>query len=196
MEGRSGIPEQYWELMDQYRDELVGQALAIIGNREDAEDIVQQTFCDAFRDQEKIPQSGSMCAWLRSINRCNALTRVRDRRSESKRMTAQKQQAPEDTFTTGGFSLVELRESMAGAVETLPPILRVVVELRYWKNMSIKEISDQLNIPQGTVQRRLFDATRVLHRTLKKHFDSTQPRPPGSQAADGMDEENNSGELQ
>ena len=53
-----------------------------------------------------------MSAWLRSINRLNALTRLRSKRTDSKRIILQKQQSLESTYTTGGFSLIELREAM------------------------------------------------------------------------------------
>src|SRR5882724_8717440 len=109
------LPPQYWELIERYRGELTNQALAIVGNLQDAEDIVQETFCEAFRDSEKLREARSLGAWLRAINKNKALNRVRYKRQESKRIIA----APR-MDTTGGFSVLEMRESVAKAIEELP----------------------------------------------------------------------------
>jgi RNA polymerase sigma-70 factor (ECF subfamily) len=167
----ASIPEEYWELIAQYREDLIGQAAQILGNRVDAEDVVQETFVDAFRDCKKLPAAGSIGAWLRQINRCNALNH---RRGSSRliKLAGQKQQElPEQTFTTGGFSVVDLRESMRKALGDLPEQLRAVVELRYWEQLSFSEIAQRLQIPMGTVQSRLFDASNRLYVKLKTNFE-------------------------
>jgi RNA polymerase sigma-70 factor (ECF subfamily) len=180
MDWRQGIPERYWALTEQYREELIRHAQSFTGNREDAEDVVQQTYIDAFKDPSKLPLEGSLGVWLRSLNRNNALSYVRSKRRDSKRIDLKKEREPEDTFTTGGFSAMELRDSMSKAVDALPENLRTVVELRYWASLSIKEIAERLNLPQGTVQRRLFDASRQLFTKLESNFrtQATQQQNP------------------
>jgi RNA polymerase sigma-70 factor (ECF subfamily) len=170
------IPEEYWELIAQYRADLLTQAAQIIGNREDAEDCVQETFCDAFRDCKKLPATGSIGAWLRSINRCNALNHRRGSSRLIKVVGKKQHDLPEQTFTTGGFSVVELRESMRKALGDLPEQLRAVVELRYWEQLSFVEIAERLQIPLGTVQSRLFDASNRLYAKLKTNFDKGDVR--------------------
>src|SRR5476649_1375230 len=103
---RSEIPEQYWELVDRYRPELLSQARAITGSAEDAEDVVQETFCEAFRDPQKLADAESIGARLRLINRHNALNRIRDGRRASSRILKKKEGAPETLFTTGGFNVL------------------------------------------------------------------------------------------
>ena len=109
-------PDEFWELLEKFRPELIGQAQSILGNREDAEDAVQETFIAASRDCKKLPQQG-LGAWLRSVNRANAVDRLRGRRSDSRRIQRKAEQLPEDTFTTGGFSRLELRDSLAHAIQ-------------------------------------------------------------------------------
>lgn len=162
---RGDIPEQYWELIEKYRPELIAQAAAILSSREDAEDVVQETFCDAFRDPEKVASAGSIGAWLKSINRCNALNRWRDMRAGSK-AEVKLQATPEQTFTTGGFRLLELRDSVGKALNTLPPQLREIVVLRYWQHLSYKEIAEKLNMPIGNVGGLLMDASVRLYAKL------------------------------
>src|SRR5690349_4515207 len=127
MDFRAGFPKEYWELIDRYRSELINQAVAILSSYEDAEDVVQETFCEAFRDGNKLAEVRSIGAWLRNINRCNALSRVRHKRRDSKRKKiSQRIKLDEKTFTTGGISALGVRESVAKALETLPPNARSV----------------------------------------------------------------------
>lgn len=171
IELRSQIPEQYWELIDRYRPELVAQALSILNSREDAEDVVQETFYDAFRDTQKLSQASSIGSWLHSLNRCNALNRLRDKKRASGRMEKQMAEAAQ-TFTTGGFSVVELRDSVAKAIRGLPDNLQSVIKLRYWEGLNCKEISARLTMPEGSVKRLLFDANNRLYDKLKAQFES------------------------
>ena len=166
-----GVPEKYWDMIDRYRDELILHAASILNNREDAEDVAQQTFCDAFRDCEKLPRTGSVGAWLREINRCNALNYLRDKGRAAKRADRKREENPDRTFTTGGFSIIELRELMVQAIKELPENLQKVVELRFWENLSFKEIAARLRLPLGTVQSRLFDASNRMYQKLYGHFE-------------------------
>ncbi|MCW8133857.1 MAG: RNA polymerase sigma factor [Planctomycetota bacterium] len=172
------IPAQYGELIERYRGELVNQALAICGTVEDAEDVVQETFCEAFRDPQRLASARSLGALLRSINRANALNRVRDRKRESAKPGRRQIEAPARAVTTGGFSLLELRDSVAKAIETLPPNLRTIVVLRYWQHLSYEEIAEKLKVPPGTVGRLLYEATLALYDRLKPHLETPAPAAP------------------
>jgi RNA polymerase sigma-70 factor (ECF subfamily) len=164
----SDVPEQYWELVEKYRSELVAQATSILGSAEDAEDVVQETFCEAVRNPEKLTQAGSIGAWLRSINRCNALNRVRDNRRSTNKAESKRLQAPDKALTTGGFSALELRETLSKALDTLPPTMKSVIEMRYFEQLSYKEIADRLGMPIGNVGGLLLDASVRLYAKLKE----------------------------
>jgi RNA polymerase sigma factor (sigma-70 family) len=176
---RQDIPQKYWETIERYRDDLVGQARAILGSVDDAEDVVQETFCEAFRDSGKLSQVRSIGAWLRTVNRCNALNRLRDRRRERSNNDRKQEQAPDKTFTTGGISALETCDTVTRAIETLPLDLRKVIVLRYWRHHSYKEIAQQLKVPPGTVGRMLYEATMQLYEKLKTHV-NTLPENPRS----------------
>jgi RNA polymerase sigma-70 factor, ECF subfamily len=187
---RQDIPPQYWETIERYREDLVNQARAILGSLEDAEDVVQETFCEAFRDGEKLAQVRSIGAWLRTVNRCNALNRLRDRRRENDNNDRKNEQAPDRTFTTGGMSAVEMCDSVTRAIETLPLELRKVIVLRYWQHLSYKEIAAQLHIPAGTVGRMIYDASMQLYEHLKTHAEALPAQGNAPQkTADAEDSE-------
>ncbi len=183
----SSLPDKYWRLIETYRAALMNQALAILGNFDDAEDVVQETFCDALRGQSKLMLAQSIGAWLRSLNRGNALNRLRTRRGESARSSRKQQYDPDRTLTTGGFVRMDVHESVARAIEKLPDDLRSVVILKYWEHLPNDEIARRLEISGMTARRRLYEASTHLFKILNVQFPA-QARPgaagrPGHEGA-------------
>jgi len=166
MNSPEGVPQAYWELVNQYRDELVAQAHAILNNIEDAEDVVQETFAEAFRNTDKMNNAESLGAWMRTVNRCNALNRIRTRSRERKKSARLQRIEPAKNHTTGGINALEIRDQVNKAMQTLPASMREIVRLRYWENLSYKEIGDILKIPIGTVMSRLARARGKLKQYL------------------------------
>lgn len=182
--GDGNIPDEYWSMIEKYRPELLQQAQAILGNREDAEDVVQETFCDAVRDPSKLTQARSLSAWLKAINRCNALNRARGKRHDSSRMINVRNMEPERTFTTGGFNMLELRESVNIALAGLDPELQKIVRLRYFEHLSYKDIADRLHMPIGNVGGLLMDASVKLYAKLKLQLPTTPEKQPDTTGDD------------
>lgn len=170
-------PDAFWELLEQFRPELLAQAQTIVCQREDAEDVVQETFIAVSRDHLKLPQKG-LRAWLRSINRANAVDRLRGKKTDSQRRLRRAQQIPEDIFTTGGFSQIEMRDSLKSAIQSLPENLRQLVELRFFKHFSYKQIAQKLNTSIGNVSWLLMDASAALYARLNGHLSPETAQPP------------------
>src|SRR3990172_9549596 len=119
MGDNAGLPDAYWELVAQYRSLLLNQAVSILNDLQDAEDVVQETFCEALRSGEKLAEVRSLGAWLRTINRANALNRLAERRNRQKQEEARRADPTEKRNTTGGFNALEIRESVCKALEKL-----------------------------------------------------------------------------
>lgn len=194
MDSESKIPESFWELVEQYRAELLNQALMITGTMADAEDVVQETFCEAMRGREELAKVRSVRAWLRAINRANALDHQRNRKRDVDRTKRKQQQAPDRAVTTGGFSMLELRDSVAGAIDTLPPKLRTVILLRYWEQLSYDEVASRMNVTPSAVWHLLHDATLKLYGRLKVHVDAPQAAPSTSSPTEQDEDESKEGE--
>ena len=178
MNSSSGLPEQYWELVEQYRAELIADAMSIVGAREDAEDVVQETFCEAFKQPEKLTNAASIRALLLSINRCNTMDRARNKKRDSHRIIRKLQNDPGEMATTGGFSGLERADFVAGAIEGLPAKMRSVVVLHYFQHLTYKEIAGRLKMPPGTVGRLLYEASQVLYSKLEIHVDRANAKNP------------------
>jgi RNA polymerase sigma-70 factor (ECF subfamily) len=173
------LPEQFWQLIERYRAELLNQALSILGSIADAEDVVQETFCEAFQHSQKLEQARSLGAWLRAINRSNALNRLRDRKRDL--TFGSKNPAETGTATTGGFSGIDLRETIAKLIDELPANLRQIIVLHYWEHLSYEEIGRRLNLPTGTVGWLAYEATMKLKGKMKIYLDAPPPGPKGEE---------------
>ena len=165
------FPAEYWELIELYRGKLVSQALSILGNHADAEDVAQETFSQAFRQREKLSNAESVGAWLMAVNRDNALMRVRSKKRSSDRLGRKQRVLPGRSVTTGGFSGIELRDLLTRIISTLPPEARAVTVLRFIENRSHKEIAEALNVPLGTVASLICNATQLLYERMKSRVD-------------------------
>jgi RNA polymerase sigma-70 factor (ECF subfamily) len=138
-----------------YRDRYLGfrNALApIVGSQEAAHDVVQEAFAIALRDSRKLRRQASLAPWVWRIAYRLAL-RARAPRFE---------ELPDDLSV-----LDEHRDpALAAAIHSLTPRRRLVVFLRYFAGFSYAEISESLEISEGTVAATLAQAHAALHHDL------------------------------
>ena len=191
LERPADIPEKFWELVDRYRGELLNQALAITGSFDDAEDVVQETFCEAFRDHQKLSQVRSFRAWLRTVNKTNALNRVRSKKHDSKRIDRKQLLAPEANVTTGGFTTLEVSDMVAKAIEGLSADQRTVVIMHFYEHLTHDQIAERTQISARTVRRLLYDASLMLHNKLKVHLAPGQENSASDQTDQASPSEDN-----
>ena len=176
------VPEPFSIQLESYRTALLQQAYLIIGNHADAEDAVQETLISAMREHARLTQTG-LGAWLRSVNRANAVDCLRGKRTDSRCIQKKKQQASENTFTTGGFSQLELHDSLSRAIHTLPANLQEAVNLRFFEHLSYKQIAERLRIPIGNVSALLMDASAALYARMRDQINTAPPLREGETQA-------------
>jgi RNA polymerase sigma-70 factor (ECF subfamily) len=145
-------------------------ACLILGNRQDAEEAVQEAFLRAWRFRDSLP-SGSECRrWLYRVvvNTCYSKLRTeiphRDRRANADALDGVS--ASEDAASDLAIS-----HDVLTALRDLPVALRVVVVLRYYADLSEREIATAIGRAPGTVKSRLHEARRRLatHPSLARH---------------------------
>ncbi|MCZ7646346.1 MAG: sigma-70 family RNA polymerase sigma factor [Planctomycetota bacterium] len=170
-----GVPhDHFWQLVERFRADLVNQAVGILGNRPDAEDVAQDSLCIAFRNLGQLQDPLKLGGWLRSINRNNALLMLRRRRVERLQTRGQLDaQLPAPATTPTGTKLEaagrrQTMDKVARAVDSLPEPFREIVVLRYWERLKNPEIAARLGIPEGTVKSRLARADRILVKALHR----------------------------
>ena len=140
-------------------------ACLILGNRADAEEAVQEAFLRAWRFRDSLADVPSIRPWLYRVvvNSCYSKLRReiphRDRRAgdEPLRNVAAEGVGPEASAERG-----EVADTVLAALARLPMSLRVPVVLRYYADLSERDIARAIGRRQGTVKSRLHEARRRL----------------------------------
>jgi len=153
-----GDPAALAELYDRYADLLYSLALRIVGSASDAEEVLQDSWLQAWRSARSYdPARGAVGAWLVTIARTRALDRLRSlgsrRRAEgAATVEAAADPPPPASDPATGYARRALRKDVATAITALAPQQRQVVELAYFEGLSQSEIAARLNAPLGTVK--------------------------------------------
>ena len=143
----------------------VRTAYLILGNRPDAEDAVQESFLRAWKFRDSLATGSSFKPWLYRVvvNACYSKLRQeiphRDRRADDGAL-AHIPGPGSDPDTTAERS--EVADTVLEALQLLPASLRVPVVLRYYTDLSEREIAQAIGRRPGTVKSRLHEARRRL----------------------------------
>jgi RNA polymerase sigma-70 factor (ECF subfamily) len=175
----AGDEEAFATLYHQYKNLVYKTAYLMLGNAEEAEDILQEVFLRVYRSLHTYrPSKGALTTWLNriTVNRC--LKRRRKRRS----LLLSLDRVPPSLLISPASSLegrLTEEQSIQGALRRLSEKLQVVVVLRYYQGLSYAEISQVLDIPLGTVKSRLNLALKNLRQVLDAVAEET-PDPSTS----------------
>jgi len=165
---KSGDLQALNELMNQYKEEFYRLAYHILGNKEDAEEILQDTFLRAYQKINSYEGKAKLSTWLYRIcvNRC--LNRLESRKARAAKVTGMDeiQNLPDLHDTAAEYEAAELRETINHAIDQLKPDQRILISLYYMQAFSCAEISDILQQPLGTVKTHLFRARNSLKKIL------------------------------
>jgi RNA polymerase sigma-70 factor (ECF subfamily) len=159
-------------LVERYQRRVVGVALAIAHNQDDAIELAQETFVRAFENLSKFESRSSFSTWLYRIA---ANLAIDFRRREGRHIVLRGEEAEGEMRrlpsaqgdSYGALRRSELSERIRQGLDQLTPEHRAVVLLREVEGLSYDEISDTLNIPRGTVMSRLHYARNRLRGMLK-----------------------------
>ncbi|MEX2581936.1 MAG: sigma-70 family RNA polymerase sigma factor [Gemmatimonadota bacterium] len=155
-------------LVGRHMQRAFGVALRLLGQREDAEDLVQEAFLAALQKIDSFDTSREFSPWFYRIlvNRC-----LNARKSRSRRTTVD---LPAEAASTIASPLLEaerseLRYHLKRAMQELPDRQRTIVTMFDLEGFSSPEIAEVLGISDGTVRWHLHQARRVLREALEPY---------------------------
>jgi len=174
---REGDEHAYREMLRRYGPPVFDLIYGMVGQRELAEDLAQETFLKAFRALDRHDPERKPSAWILRIANNTAIDYVRCKRPDSTRspltMTpgqidrrAMRMPTPRHT-PTASTDLREVTAALERAVRQLRPEYRRCCVLFYVEQRSYDEIADMLDLPLGTVKSRLNRAKQELKRMLE-----------------------------
>jgi RNA polymerase sigma-70 factor (ECF subfamily) len=147
-------------------------AFSVLRNREDAEDVAQDSFAKAYRSFHQLRDRERFRAWLVRMTWRMALDRQRSNRRRVVREERQGVEAALSAFAKASADEQTRLESderarhLWRAIDGLPEKLRVVIVLASIEGHDVKKVASLLELPEGTVKSRLFDARQKLKDAL------------------------------
>jgi RNA polymerase sigma-70 factor (ECF subfamily) len=156
---------------DRYSSRVLGLLVKFVGRLEDAEDLLQETFCEAWRRAASYdPSRSRFDSWLLLIARSRALDYLRSRRPAAD-WTAVLEPAT-DHDLTGELELVEDSDRLREALVLLPHEQRQAIELAFFAGLTHEQIAGKLGAPLGTIKSRVRLGMNRLRDYLRGRTDS------------------------
>lgn len=167
----AGRPEAFGQLVLKYQDRLFNTVFHVAGHAEDARDIVQDAFVQAFLKLESFRHQSAFYTWLYRIAFNAAMTHRRRRRPtvslEQARETSRMEPTDGDDTPAESLDRKERCGQVRQAIAQLPEEHRIVLVLREIDGCCYETIAEILDLPIGTVRSRLHRARLQLRETLK-----------------------------
>lgn len=160
------VIEEYVAL---YSRDLTRLCISLCRNKSDADDLFQETWYKAIKNFSKYKNNLSFDKWLFSI--CVNTYKDNKKLSYNNRIL-NFQSDKEQSLILNSIPVTDPQElndyyELHKALSTLPKKLKITLTLFYFKDYSVKEISEILNIPTGTVKSRLNSAKKAVKRRLQ-----------------------------
>lgn len=171
-----GDESAYKELADKYRKALYFHIMKMIKNREQIEDLVQETFVKAFDNLNTYNTNYAFSTWIYRIATNHTIDYLRKKKLQTVSMD-------EPVKTKSGEMEMQFRDESSGtdrniirkqrqtmvrnAIDDLPKKYRRVIEMRHMEEKSYQEIAELLDLPLGTVKAHIFRARELLYKALK-----------------------------
>jgi RNA polymerase sigma-70 factor (ECF subfamily) len=154
-------------LMDKYQHKLYQHIRRMVINHEDANDVLQNTFIKVYRHIGKFEGKSSLYTWIYRIATNESLTHLK-RTSRMSLVTG----AEDDVFTerlesNDGPSTETLDEMLMEALKLLPDKQKSVFSLRYFEEMTYKELSQVLQTSEGALKASYHHAVKKIENYFK-----------------------------
>jgi RNA polymerase sigma-70 factor, ECF subfamily len=179
-QAREGDTSAFAELVRRYEGKIFRLAQHVTQNREDAEDVLQETFMKAYEHLDQFKGDSKFYTWIVRIAVNQALMKLRRRKTDRSVSLDEQIDTGEDTVVREiaawgedpeqRFSREELGEILDSAVKSLEPPYRSVFVLRDIDDLSTEETAEVLGLSIPAVKSRLLRARLQLREKLTRYF--------------------------
>ena len=182
---KGGDVAAFEELVNRYEGKILRLTKNITGNREDAEDAMQDAFLKAYAHLDGFQQDSRFYTWLVRIAANEALMRLRKRRpgqvSLDEPVEGDTDLMPRELEDwrpnpEREYAQAEMQALMAEVLEKLEPEFRIILVLRDIEELSTQETADVLGISVPNVKSRLLRARLKLREKFNRHFQQGAPQ--------------------
>jgi RNA polymerase sigma factor (sigma-70 family) len=170
----NGEPGAFGMLVDKYKEGIYAFAYDKLRDFQDAQDVTQEVFLQAYRGLRTLRRWESLAFWLYRIAyaRCTDLLRIRSKRVDRDFVEDQDPQVI-DAHSLDSYRRDQRDESLQGALDSLPDAYREVLVLHYFGGMTIKDMAKALGASPGAIGMRLSRARAQLREEMIAMMDTT-----------------------
>jgi RNA polymerase sigma-70 factor (ECF subfamily) len=161
---RAGSKEAYKEIVTRYMKQAYYIALGFVRNPQDALDISQEAFIKAYRQRKSFDPDRPFFPWFYRLLKNLCLDHVKKvkRRGEVPFEEVKILEKEQEDF--------EMKRAVWGCLDSLPPEQREIIILRYFRQLSYKEIAEFTGKPVGTVMSSLYYAKRKMKSAISRYL--------------------------
>ncbi len=176
---KNGDTEAFEELVKRTKDKIYNLGIKILGNKEDAADLLQETFIKAYESLPNFEGRSSFSTWLYRIATNFALMKLRKEKykkislDEIKKTSDGNYKIEISDWSNNPYFHYrneELKEILNEAINSLPPKYKTIFILHDVEGLSIPEISEILSLSISTVKTRIHRARLYLREKLSEYF--------------------------
>lgn len=168
----SGELDNFEKLVVKYHQRVLALSYSQVRNFADAEDIAQETFLRAFDKLDTLKSPAKFAPWVARIAIIVSKDFLRER--ARKQIPLEKLHEKKEIQTPVIEAIkneTELDKVISSVMSELPADIQGVVALRFFENLSYKEIASFLDLPVSTVRGALFRGTKYLRKRLKPYIE-------------------------
>ena len=159
-------------LLERYRKSLMAMILKMVRNLDDAEDLTIEVFEKAFRNLHRFDAKYSFSTWLFKIGTNHTIDFLRHKRLKTTSIHGEIHDGRGETFSIDVASQdsdpmetllrKQSHEVLREIVSGLPAMYQTLIRLKYFEELSVEEIQQQINIPVNTIKIRLFRGRNLI----------------------------------
>ncbi|MBO8171480.1 MAG: RNA polymerase sigma factor SigW [Bacillaceae bacterium] len=172
---KEGDHRAFEEIVELYKEKIYQLSYRMLGNREEAEDAAQETFLRVYSNIGKYDDNHKFSTWIYRIASNLCIDRIRKRKpqysldaelsgTDERTLYAtlpDRTRTPEEEAISG-----ELQQKVQQAILSLSPTYRSIMILKYIHDLSLKEISEIVDLPVSTVKTRIHRGREALRKVL------------------------------
>lgn len=169
-----GENNAYAVLVDRYKHMVYTLALKIVKNREDAEEVAQDTFVKAYSALNEFKGESKFSTWLYKIAYYRSLDYLKKNKRRVETSTidiSEEYNIASMDDALDGMEVKERVEIIKHAIQELPAADAVLITLYYFETLSMNEISKVMGIPANTIKVRLFRGRKRLAKILENNLE-------------------------
>jgi RNA polymerase sigma-70 factor (ECF subfamily) len=169
-----GNTNAFAKLVNTYKDMVFTVALKMVKNREEAEEVAQDTFIKAFKNLSKFKGDSKFSTWLYKITYHNCLDRFKQHQKHYKTDSIENMLSFNVNSTDDILKSIERKDralAMKNCLDELPEEERTILWFFYYKELSLKEIVEITQFSEANIKVKLHRGRKHLLAIVKKRFE-------------------------